>query len=157
MWCVGVGVHLKRWEGGLKSSTAKFPMIKFPLSLTLLCHSPHCCCCCCCFSDTWSYLTLCNPANCSPPGSSVHGISQQEYGSGLPFPAPGDFSNPGLESVSPALPGRFFTTEPPWKPKILSRRLTWSNLCFQKITVTAGERVGGDPKKSHCGCQKSRK
>ena len=26
--------------------------------------------------------------NCSLPGSSVHGISQQEYWSGLPFPAP---------------------------------------------------------------------
>ena len=23
-----------------------------------------------------SYLTLCDPMNCSPPGSSVHGISQ---------------------------------------------------------------------------------
>ena len=25
---------------------------------------------------TQSYLTLCNPMDCSPPGSSVHGISQ---------------------------------------------------------------------------------
>ena len=27
--------------------------------------------------------------NCSPPGSSVHGFSRQEYWSGLPFPSPG--------------------------------------------------------------------
>ena len=36
---------------------------------------------------------------CSLPGSSVHGISQQEYWSGLPLPSPGDLtqgSNPRL-------------------------------------------------------------
>ena len=31
--------------------------------------------------------TLCDPVDCSPPGSSVHGISRQEYWSGLPFPS----------------------------------------------------------------------
>ena len=31
-------------------------------------------------------LTLCDPMDCSPPGSSVHGILQQEYWSGLPLP-----------------------------------------------------------------------
>ena len=39
----------------------------------------------------------------SLPGSSVHGISLKEYGSGLPFPSPGDFPNPGIEPASPAL------------------------------------------------------
>ena len=29
-----------------------------------------------------------DPMNCSPPGSSVCGISQQKYWSGLPFPPP---------------------------------------------------------------------
>ena len=53
---------------------------------------------------------------CSLPGSSVHGISQQEYWSGLPFPPPGDFLDPGMEPTSPALSGKFFfflITEPP--------------------------------------------
>ena len=54
----------------------------------------------------------CNPIDCSPPGSSVHRISQ-EYWSGLPFPAPGDLLDPEMEPRSPALAGRFFTTEPP--------------------------------------------
>ena len=31
------------------------------------------------------------------------GFSRQEYWSGLPCPPPGDFSNPGIEPVSPAL------------------------------------------------------
>ena len=36
---------------------------------------------------------------CSP-GSSVHGILQQEYWSGLLCPPPGDFSDPGIEPKS---------------------------------------------------------
>ena len=43
-----------------------------------------------CVLVTQLCLTLCNPMDCSPPGSSVHGISQArmlewEYWSGLPF------------------------------------------------------------------------
>jgi len=43
------------------------------------------------------------------------GFSRQEYWSGLPFPSPGDLSNPGIEPGSPALQtdsyiaGGFFT------------------------------------------------
>ena len=44
-------------------------------------------------------------------------FSRQEYWSGLPFPSPGDLPNPGIKPVSPALAGKFFTTEPPEKPK----------------------------------------
>ena len=47
------------------------------------------------------------------------GFSRQEYSSGLPFPSPGSFPKPGIESMSPASPafaGRFFTTEPSGKP-----------------------------------------
>ena len=54
--------------------------------------------------------------DCSPPGASVHGILQQEYRSRLPFPSPANFPDPGIELKSPALAGRFFTTESPGKP-----------------------------------------
>ena len=50
-----------------------------------------------------SCLTLCNPIDYSPPSSSVSGILQEEYWSGLPFPSPGDLPNPGIEPRSPAL------------------------------------------------------
>ena len=43
-------------------------------------------------------------------------LSKQEYWNGLPFPLPEDLPNPGTEPVSPESPavaGRFFTTEPP--------------------------------------------
>ena len=43
------------------------------------------------------------------------GFSRQEYGSGLPFPSPGDLPDPGIKPASPILAGGFFTTEPPGK------------------------------------------
>ena len=46
-------------------------------------------------------------------------FSRQEYQSGLPFPSPGDLSDPGITLASPTLAGRFFTTEPPGKPYIV--------------------------------------
>ena len=64
-----------------------------------------------------SCLTLCDPMDSSPPGSSVHGISRQGYWSGLPCPSPGDLPNPGIEPkslMSPALAAGFFTTRATW-------------------------------------------
>ena len=43
------------------------------------------------------------------------GFPRQQYWSGLPFPSSGDLPDPGIEPTSPASPalaGRFFTTEP---------------------------------------------
>ena len=55
-----------------------------------------------------SCLTLSNRMDCSPPGSSIHGISQARIlGNGLPFPSPGDLPDPGSEPTSPALIGRW--------------------------------------------------
>ena len=51
-----------------------------------------------------SCLTLCDPIDYSPPGSSVHGILQESW-SGLPFPSPGDLPNPRIEPRSPELQG----------------------------------------------------
>ena len=50
-----------------------------------------------------SRLTLCNSMDCSPPGSSVHGISQARILEWLPFPSPGDLPDPGIKLTSPAL------------------------------------------------------
>ena len=56
----------------------------------------------CAFTVDQSSLTLCNALDGSLPGSSVHGIVQ-EYWSGLLFPPPGDFPDPGIEPTSPTL------------------------------------------------------
>ena len=45
------------------------------------------------------------------------GFSKQEYWSGLPFPSPGDLSNPGIEAGSPALQTDALPSEPLGKPK----------------------------------------
>ena len=44
-----------------------------------------------------SYLIICN---CSLPGSSVPGSFQARILEWLPFPAPRDLPNPGIEPVS---------------------------------------------------------
>jgi len=44
--------------------------------------------------------TLGNSMNCSPQGSSVHGVSQARILSGLPFPSPGNLPDPGIEPMS---------------------------------------------------------
>ena len=65
-----------------------------------------------------SCLILCNPMDCSPPGSSVYGILQARILSELPFPPPGDLPDPRTEPVflmSSALAGGFFTTRAAWK------------------------------------------
>ena len=46
---------------------------------------------------------LCGPMDCSPPGSSVQGISRQEHWGGLPSPSPGCLPNPGIEPAPSAL------------------------------------------------------
>ena len=63
--------------------------------------------------------TLCNPMDYSPPGSSVHGLLQQAYWSGLPCPPPGDRPDPEIKSmflVSPPLAGVFLPLTAPVKP-----------------------------------------
>ena len=70
-------------------------------------------CVCCCCEVAQSCPTLCNPTDCSLPGSSVHGILQGRIVEQVPFPSPGDLPDPGIEPASPALAGEFFTTEPP--------------------------------------------
>ena len=60
---------------------------------------------------------LCNPMDCSLPGSSVHGISRQEYWSELPCPPPGDLPNPGIEPRSHALLADSLLSEPPGNPR----------------------------------------
>ena len=57
--------------------------------------------------------TLCNPMDCSLPGSSVRGILQVRILGGLPCPPPGLLPNPKIESMSlssPTLVDGVFTT-----------------------------------------------
>ena len=69
------------------------------------------------------------------------GFSRQEYWNGLPFPSPGNLPNPGIQPTSPALAGRFFTTEPLRKP---TDYLTYL-FSFEKTLMLGG--IGGQEEK----------
>ena len=65
-----------------------------------------------------AYSVMCNsvtPWTVALQAPLSMGFSKQEHWSGLPFPSPGDLSNPGIKSISPALAGRFFTMSASWE------------------------------------------
>ena len=65
--------------------------------------------------------TLCNPMFCSPPGSSVHGVSQARILEwvAISFSKGSSQSwNQTRTSFISCIAGGFFTTEPPGKPKL---------------------------------------
>ena len=62
---------------------------------------------------------------------------RQEYRNGLPFPSPGDLANPGIKPTSPALAGRFFTTEPYVVGSLLHERSREEDLCNIKAYIKA--------------------
>ena len=59
-----------------------------------------------------SCLTLCDPMDCSPPGSSVHGILQARMLEWVAMPSPGDLPDTEIESRSPALQAGSLPSEP---------------------------------------------
>ena len=71
-----------------------------------------------CFRRVWLF---CNPMDCSPPGSSVHGILQARKLEWVVVPSSRGSSGPRdqpVSLVSPALAGRFFTTSAAWEAPV---------------------------------------
>ena len=69
-------------------------------------------------------LTLCDPMDYSPPGSSGHGIFQARIMEWVAIFSSGNLPDPGIKLaslMSPALAGMFFTPESPRKPLICSK------------------------------------
>ena len=63
-------------------------------------------------------LTLCDPLDCSLPGSSVHGIFQARILQWVAISYCNDLSNPGIKFtslVSPAVTVGIFTTVANWE------------------------------------------
>ena len=66
----------------------------------------------------WSRMLSCADCVChglAHQAPLFMGLSRQEYWSRFPCSPPGDLPDPRIEPASPALAGRFFTTEPPGK------------------------------------------
>ena len=71
----------------------------------------------CCVLSLQLYLTLCNPMNYRPPGSSVQGIIQAKIL--VACPSPEDLPDPGIEPtslMSPVLADRYLPLVSPGKP-----------------------------------------
>ena len=64
---------------------------------------------------TESCPTLRDPMDCSPPGSSVHGILQARRLEWVVVSFTRDLPDPGIEPRSPALADRFFTIWATWE------------------------------------------
>ena len=98
----------------------------------------------CIASILWGRLLLlshsvissyCNPMACSPPGSSVLGISQARTLEWVAISFSRDLPDPGIKPMSRALAGGFFTTEPPGKPCGVNRATIitstlWMSSCW---------------------------
>ena len=74
-------------------------------------------------SAAQSYLTLCNPTDCSPPGSSVHGILQARIPEWGAISSSRGSSRPGVEpasTASPALAGGCFYQWATWEARFMN-------------------------------------
>ena len=74
-----------------------------------------CTCVLSCLSHVWCFATPWTVAHQAPLSM---GFSRQEYWSGLPYPPPGGFPNPGIKLsslMSPALAGGFFSSGATWE------------------------------------------
>ena len=58
---------------------------------------------------------FCDPMDCDPSGSSVHGISQARILEWVAIPPPGDLPEPGIKPRSPALQVDSLPSDPPGK------------------------------------------
>ena len=77
-----------------------------------------------CMLSHFSHIQLCDPMDCDPSGSSVHGILQAKYWSGLLCPPPGALPYSGIELTShyvSCIAGGFFTTSTTWESLFIGR------------------------------------
>ena len=84
-----------------------------------------------------SCRTLCDPMDCSLPGSSVH--PGKNIGVRQPFPSPGDLLDPRIKCGSPALQADFLPSEPPGKPKNMNGNI---NIKFKARSIRKEEEDG---------------
>ena len=132
---IGQGMQNGRCDTGLECAWCIFLWmnIRHPLAFAL--------CVCMCVSvhakSLQSCSSVCNPMDCSSPGSSVHGILQARILEWIIMCSSKGSSNPGTELkslMSPVLVGRFFTTSTTWDLRI-------SDFHFYPLSMTHSSSV----------------
>ena len=137
----GYSFSLERWKGARGGSSASLTkwMDWMPLNLKMIkmvngilyifYHSRNLfrvCVCVCVHACAQLCPTLRNPKDYSPPGSSVHRISQAKVLEWVAISfSRGSSWIRNQTQVIPALAGRFFTTAPPGKPLFLVAKLKY--------------------------------
>ena len=87
-----------------------------------------------------SYPPLCDPVDCSPPGSSAHGILQARTLEWVAVPSSRGSSRPSGRSHVSCIAGGFFTAEPLGKPEVLDdsestlRTQTTQQFCHKGVS-----------------------
>ena len=102
----------------LSFSTTQFVIyeVDYSRDLILLKSSLHLCVHACLHAQLLSCVSLCNPMDCIPPGSSVPGISHARILEWIAISYSGGSSQARDWNHISWIAGRFFTTEPPGKP-----------------------------------------
>ena len=77
----------------------------------------------------------CTCDSCSPPGSSVRGISQARILEWAVISFSRGSSRPGIEPMSPALAGEFFITSTTWEAPFLLQHWLISLLCLLSLST----------------------
>ena len=85
--------------------------------------------------------TLCDQMDCSPPGSSVHGILQARILEWVAMPSSSGSSQPRDEPTFSALQADSLPTEPPGKPAIISLPVSYPFLLDEQVPEE-GSRLG---------------
>ena len=103
-------------------------------------------------------LTLCNPMECSPQGSSVHGISQARMLEWVAISSSRGSSQPRARTRSPTLKADSLLSEPPGKPSqnqgSHSKHSTASHVGRLTSQIDTGHRlVQGHRGTIHARCQ----
>ena len=99
------------------------------------------------------YPILCDPLDCSPPGSSVQGILQARILEWVAVPFSRGYSLPkeGMGIMSPALAGRFFTTSAIWEGLLWYPRRAQSLAESSLWAAWPRHKPGDDPQRSTSG------
>ena len=97
---------------------------------------------------------FCDPMDCDPPGSSVHGISQERILKWVAMPSSRRSSLPRDRTCVSCVVGGFFTTEPAGKPRTQRERKIVGTTCWgrgRRVSVDGDRAAGGQDESSGAG------